>query len=282
MIDLHCHILPGVDDGAKTLEDALEMARVAEKEGIEKIVATPHLFRDNFNYGNFDVIETKQRELAQAIRENNIAIELLPGAEVHIFHDLLGAVRRSKEDLVINRSSYIFVEFPATHVFSGVKNLFFELMSENLTPIITHPERNAVFIQNPVLLYELVQMGALAQANSGSFLGLYGERTEKAVFQFLELHLIHFIGSDSHSARSLSWRLRDAVEKAETIVGQERARALVKENPLAVVENKEVPFVLPPTNPKEKEKSFSLKIPSVFRGNKNREGAENKLDKSGK
>jgi protein-tyrosine phosphatase len=268
MIDLHCHILPGVDDGVRTLEEALEMAQVAEKEGIDRVVATPHLFRESFSRANFAVIEAKRHELTRVIKENGVAIEVLPGAEVHISHNLLDAIKEDREKLVLNQSSYMFVEFPSSHVFSGAKTLFFTLMSEGIVPIITHPERNTVFMQNPVILYELIQMGAFAQANSGSFLGLYGEKTEKAVLQFLELNLVHFIGSDSHSPRSLSWRLRDAVEKAEKIVGKERAYALVRENPQAVIDNQELPFLLPPINPEKKERTLRIKIPKIFRGKK--------------
>jgi len=266
MIDLHCHILPGVDDGVKTLEDAVEMARVAVAQGVRKIVATPHIFRDNLNWGDIAGLDDKRSQLVDEIQNNGIQVEILPGAEVHISHDLIEAVRKNRAQLVINRTSYMFVEFPAGHVYSNVKNLFFELMTEGITPIITHPERNDVFVHSPGRLYELIQMGALAQANSGSFLGLYGDKTEKAVLQFLELNLIHLIGSDSHGPRSLSWRLRDAVAKAGIVVGEEQAQALVEENPQAVVDNKELPFLLPATNPKKGERSFSMRIPKIFKG----------------
>jgi protein-tyrosine phosphatase len=266
MIDLHCHILPGVDDGVRTLEDAVEMARVAVAQGVRKIVATPHVFRDNLNWGDIAGLDEKRSQLVDEIQKNGIQVEILPGAEVHIFHGLIAAVRKNRAHLVINQTSYMFVEFPAGHVFSGVKNLFFELMTEGITPIITHPERNAVFVQSPGRLYELIQMGALAQANSGSFLGLYGDKTEKAVLQFLKLNLIHLIGSDSHGPRSLSWRLRDAVAKAEIVVSKEQAQALVEENPQAVVDNKELPFLLQAINPKKRERPFSIRIPKIFKG----------------
>lgn len=265
MIDLHCHILPGLDDGASTLDDALEMARRAQEEGVEIIVATPHVFRDNFDWGDFSIIEEKRCELAEAVNANNIKIKLLRGAEVHIFHGLINAVRKNRSSLVLNGSSYMFVEFPPNHIFSGIKKLFFELMSEGITPIITHPERNIVFMQNPVLLYELVQLGALAQANTGSFLGLYGDRAQKAVSLLLELNLVHFIGSDSHSPHSLSTRMKEAVEKAGIIAGEKRALALVKDNPQAVIADRNLPFLGPPVNPKEKERPLSVKIPGFLR-----------------
>jgi len=171
MIDLHCHILPGLDDGAKTLEHAIEMGRYAWDDGITKIVATPHLFRENISGADFATISKKREELGRAFEENGIPVELLTGAEVHISHNLIDEIKKNRKDLVINQGSYMFVEFPQDHVFVGVKGLFFDLMSEGITPIIAHPERNTVFMQNPFLLYELVQMGALAQSNSGSFTG---------------------------------------------------------------------------------------------------------------
>jgi protein-tyrosine phosphatase len=97
-------------------------------------------------------------------------------------------------------------------------------------------------------------------------LGLYGDKTEKAVLQFLELNLIHLIGSDSHGPHSLSWRLRDAVAKAEIVVSKEQAEALVEENPQAVVDNKELPFLLQAINPKKGERPFSIRIPKIFKG----------------
>jgi protein-tyrosine phosphatase len=268
MIDLHSHILPGLDDGAQTMEESLAMAKIAEKDGIEKMVATPHLFRGNFIHEDLGIIEKKRDELSHALKESNIHVEILLGAEVHISHNLIDEIRKNRENLVLNQSSYMFVEFPSEHVFSGVKNLFFELMSEGITPIIAHPERNSVFIHNPSLLYELIQMGGFSQVNSGSFFGLYGRRVEEAVLHFLELNFIHFIASDCHNIHSVASRLSEAVKRAQMILGEEKAHALVKDNPQAVLDDEEILNLPEPINPKEKEKSFKIKIPKIFRHNK--------------
>lgn len=265
MIDLHCHILPGLDDGAQSLEESVAMAKAAEEDGIKTIVATPHLFRENFNYKDLGIIEEKRMELTGALKDNSIQVEILAGAEVHISHNLIDEIRKNRKYLVLDRSSFMFVEFPPDHVFTGVKELFFELMSEGITPIIAHPERNSVFIHTPRLLYELVQMGALSQANSGSFTGMFGSDVEEAVFRFLKLNLIHFIGSDGHNSRSKTPKLREAVKRAETIVGEERAKALVMENPQAVLDDLELPFFQEPVNPLEKEKKLKVKIPFLRR-----------------
>jgi len=267
MIDLHTHILPGLDDGAQSIEQSLAMAKMAVEDGIEKIVATPHIFRGNYVYKdeNIAIIEEKRRQLVQCLEENNINLKVYGGAEVHISHNLLDEIIKHRNILVINRSSYMFVEFPAEHVFSGVKNLFFDLMSEGITPIIAHPERNSVFIRNPELLYELVQMGGFSQANSGSFYGIYGTRTQEAAFHFLELRLIHFIASDCHNARYIVPNLSLALKRASKIIGDGDARTLVGGNPQAVLDDGELPYLPEPVNPKEREKSFKIKIPKFFK-----------------
>ena len=98
MIDIHCHILPGLDDGAKTLEDALEMAKIALGDGVEKIVATPHLFRNDIIHKEFGLIEEKKQEFVEALSRNNIQLDLFTGAEVHISHNLIDAIRKNKND----------------------------------------------------------------------------------------------------------------------------------------------------------------------------------------
>jgi len=269
MIDLHAHILPGLDDGAQTMKEAMEIARAARQNGIKKIVATPHLFRNNFIYEDLNIIETKKTELIKNLRVNDIDLKIFRGAEVHISHNLIDEIKKNKKHLVINNSSYMFVEFPSEHVFSRVKSLFFDLMSEGIRPIIAHPERNYVFINNPEILYELVQMGALAQANSGSFSGLYGRSSMEAVFNFIELGLIHFIASDCHNTYSIPPQLSEAVAKTSEMIGEKKARAMVEDNPQAVLDNREIAFLPEALNPKAKQKSFSLKIPHVLRRNKN-------------
>lgn len=265
MIDLHCHILPGLDDGAATLDDALDMARRSEEEGIETIVATPHIFRDHAEWKDFSIIDKKRCDLEEAIQANQIRVRILPGAEVHIFHGLIEAVKKHRSSLMVNGGSYMFVEFPSNHVFSGSKTLFFRLMSEGVTPIIAHPERNSVFMQNPILLFELVQLGALVQVNSGSFLGLYGDRARETVIMLLELNLVHFIGSDGHSAHSLSARMKEAVEKAGSIIGAKRALVLVNDNPQAVIVDRHIEFLEAPIHPQKRERPLNVRIPSIFR-----------------
>lgn len=265
MIDIHCHILPGLDDGAQTMEDALGMATAADKDGISGIVATPHLFRSGFGKGDLEEIEEIRTLLKESLKESQIEVNIFPGAEVHISHNLLDEIKKNKEHLVLNRSSYLLVEFPSDHIFSGVKSLFFELMSDGITPIIAHPERNTVFMRHPELLSEFIRMGALAQANSGSFLGVYGTNVQMTAVKFLKLNLFHFMGSDGHRVASSNPGLSEAFSVVSKIVGDEQGKALVDQNPRAVLEDKILPYLPDPIDPSSSKKSFRIKIPSFFK-----------------
>jgi len=268
MIDIHSHILPGMDDGAHSRDEALEMLRIAERDGIEKIVATPHLFRGEFEGKDQEARPREMKALNRHLKAAGIQIELFSGAEVHISHDLLSKVQAHRKQLVINGSSYMIVEFPSEHIFPGIKDLFFEIMNEGIIPIIAHPERNSVFTHKPQLLVELIQMGSLAQANRGSFLGLYGNRPKEFVFKFLQWNLVHFIGSDAHNVRSLIPRLSDALKLAADRIGEKSALALVTSNPLAVLNDEEIPYHPEPVSPVDNKKSLKIKLPRFRRSPK--------------
>ncbi|MFC2161164.1 tyrosine-protein phosphatase [Acidobacteriota bacterium] len=265
MIDIHCHILPSIDDGASDVETALRMARFAEQEGVKTIIATPHVFRPPYDYENLFVIQEKWNEFAPLLKSNNIKVELLLGSEVHFVHNLIDGMKSNYPYFGLNRGSYMIVEFPSNHVFSGVKQLFFELTSRGLNLIIAHPERNLVFIRNPALLYDFIKMGVYMQANSGSFSNLYGSRTQEAAYRFLEWNFYHFLASDSHGKHHRSTSISRAFRKIQDLVGHERALGLVEHNPRAAIDNKEIPAFIDPVNPTKKKKTFFIKIPNLLK-----------------
>ena len=265
MIDLHSHIFHGFDDGASSLEESVEMVRMAAEDGIEKIVGTPHLFRGDFKGIDIGAIREKKKELEDCLTREKIDIEVYAGAEVHISHNLIEEIRAHREILAVNNSSYMLLEFPSNHIFPGVKDLFFKVMREKIEPVIAHPERNSVFRRDPAMLYELIEMGALVQANSGSFRGVYGSRIREAVFQFLDWDFIHFIGSDGHNTRSLAPILSETFRIVAERIGKAQAYSLVWDNPQAVLNNDVVPYRPDPVSPVRKERSFKIKLPRLLR-----------------
>lgn len=265
LVDLHCHILPGLDDGARTPEVSLAMARKAASDGVGTIVATPHVFRDGRAFADAAVIDRACEALNRELAANGIAVEILPGAEVHVSHDLISEIKANRLSFVLNKGSYLCVEFPEDLVFSGTRDLFFNLLSDGITPIIAHPERNSVFGRDPELLYDLVRMGALSQANAGSLTGRYGSRAFEAARIFLKSNLIHFLASDGHDDSDTAPWLSAGVRQAEAVVGRERALALVRENPRAAVADKPVPDCPLPVLPGAGRRSFKIRIPKILR-----------------
>lgn len=247
------------------METALEMAQMAVDDGITKMVATPHLFRAGYPEGGIDGVKKAREKLILALEENSIPLEILPGAEVHISHNLVNEIKANREALVLNGSRYMFLEFPSEHVFSGVKDLIFKLKTIGIVPIIAHPERNSVFRHNPEYLVDLLRMGALTQVNQGSFSGVYGSRVQDAVFRFLEWGYVHFLATDCHNTWVIQPKLSGAVRNAEKVIGKKNARALVEDNPLAVVEDKELPYMPEPRKAEKKKKSLKIKLPSFIK-----------------
>jgi len=253
-----------MDDGAQFIEESVKMARIAEEDGVRKIISTPHLFKGDYGPRSFAELDEKRNKLREALRREGIEVELFPGAEVHITSDLLNEVQRNREHLVMNRGSYMLVEFPSDHVYARTKDLFFELMSSQITPIIAHPERNYVFTEHPDMLYELILMGAYGQANNGSFIGLYGRKVQEAAYRFLRWNFIHFVGSDGHNTFTLSPKLSDAYQRISVIHSEKTADCLLKANPNAVLENRQLPYNPEPIYPKEKQRSLKIRLPGIF------------------
>jgi protein-tyrosine phosphatase len=248
MIDLHTHILPDWDDGAADWETAERMLALAREDGISGICLTPHIYRQT-KHGD-DPEEMKRQTTAFIERARRLPVALYAGAEVHI-HPGMG--RTVKEHgLTVNGSRYAFIEFPAEHVPAGARDLIFEMTLLGIVPIVSHPERNAVFANRPGVLFELVRMGALGQVTAQSLTGDFGRRTRDAAERLMRLNLVHLIASDAHD-EARPPELARAVKKAARIVGEEKARAMVTDVPAAIVKDREVPDLGDPIAPRQKK-----------------------------
>jgi len=165
LIDLHCHILPGVDDGAQSLEESLSMAREAVEDGIHTIVVTPHSLNGVYINPIRKVI-SGIGALQEALSQNHIKLELYAGADVHLCPHMLERIESGDAGTINNAGKYILLEFPAQTIPPGVKDEIFSLKLNGITPIVTHPERNAIIQQDVDVLFELVSMGALCQVTA--------------------------------------------------------------------------------------------------------------------
>lgn len=213
MIDLHCHILPEIDDGAASLADSLSMAKLAVEEGITTIIATPH--HNNGRYENpKQLILDKVAGLNAALQQEEIALSILPGQEPAITGELMEDYEK-KEILTLNQSQYVFIELPASQVPRYTEKMLFDLQLKGLVPVIVHPERNQEIHERPELLYQLVKKGALAQVTAGSVCGKFGKKIKSFSEQLIEANLVHFVASDAHNVTSRAFHLRQAYDVIE-------------------------------------------------------------------
>lgn len=233
MIDIHCHILPGLDDGAKTLEDTIEMARAAMNEGIHTIIATPH--HKNSKYDNPKAgILSKVKEINNALYSAKIDVEVLPGQEVRIYGEVIEDLE-SDMILPLNNTQYLFIELPSGHVPGYTERLLFDLQLKGIIPVIVHPERNQEIIEKPDVLYNLVRKGALTQITASSVSGYFGKKIRNFSFQLIEANLTHFIASDAHNVGSRGFKISEAMNLIESKYGsdlvyffQENAELLIQ------------------------------------------------------
>lgn len=240
MIDLHNHMLPGLDDGARDWEQSLLMARMAVEDGIEAVVCTPHwmsgLYCDNTRTAILRVAEVLRERLARA----GIPLRVYPGAELHLDYDL-PRMLASAEILTLNDTGrYALIELHGGVLPRNMENFFWELEARGVTPVLSHPERNRVLQQDPVRLYRWVEAGVMVQITSSSLLGRFGGEAERFARLLLRHNLVHVLATDAHGHDVRTPRLSEGLGEAARSIGEEAARRLVLENPRGIVEGKPV------------------------------------------
>lgn len=239
MIDLHCHILPGVDDGAESLEDAVAMCRLAAADGCVALVATPHLRRDEWT-------ELPRAEYSEILADLQRAVGAKPrlflGGEIRVDSELPGALRAAgaTAPAPLAGSRYLLLEFEPGGFGPEPLALVEELRGEGWTPIVAHPELTPFLAEEPGLLADLVEAGALAQVTAMSVTGDFGKRPRQLALEWIGEGIAHFLASDSHSP---SWRppgLTRAHEEVARRWGIAVAQRVTLANPLAVVERRPI------------------------------------------
>lgn len=256
MIDLHCHILPGLDDGAKDIKESLRMCSMAAEDGIQTIVATPHTMDGVYVNTTKDIKEAVQ-DLNNLLVKEKIPLEILPGADVHVNIDLLELLKEGKACTINNNHRYLLLELPHQSVPPNIKDLIFDLNIQGIIPILTHPERNIVLQNDLDRLYEFVLQGALIQITAHSLRGEFGPVAEKCCRELLKYNLVHVIATDAHSPTIRPPYLSYALKEAMEIIDEKEALALVTKNPLAIIQGKNIPDFLNPEKPK---KSFFQRL----------------------
>ncbi|SEC11529.1 CpsB/CapC family capsule biosynthesis tyrosine phosphatase [Paenibacillus sp. GP183] len=242
MIDIHSHILPDLDDGSTSLSESLEMAREAVKQGIHKIIATPH--HANGTYLNeTSRVEQSVHTLNEELQLQGIPLTVYIGQEIRLYRDLLEDLDHSRI-VTLNRSKYMLVEFPSSHIPNYTDELFHELGIQKITPIIAHPERNQEIKENPSRLLELIEKGGLSQVTAHSILGGFGKTIQAFSMNLCKNHLAHFLASDAHNLTNRPCVLGQAYQTLRENLGNDVAD-LFQQNARCVLEDhsllKEIP-----------------------------------------
>jgi protein-tyrosine phosphatase len=238
MIDIHSHILPGLDDGADSMEEALAMAESAIADGITHVVATPHASNHYFfDYANVrQVLGTLQARLGDRLT-------LATGCDFHVSPENLVELRKDAARYCINQHDCLLVEFSEFSMPPAIDQTLHELQLAGLRPIVTHPERNGILRARPERLRGWVLHGCYAQVTAGALTGTFGRGAQRNAENWIEQGLIHFVASDAHNTRGRPLRLRPAYDVVAKRFGEEKARALFLENPRAAFEGRPLPHV---------------------------------------
>ena len=239
MIDLHCHILPGLDDGAQNLEDSLQMAALAASHGIRRIVATPHCIT-----GSAREVTQNVAMLRQLLEETHIPLQIYPGMEIFGTFDTARLLRQQKL-LTLNGSRYPLIEFDFGTDGEEETEVLRQVIAAGYVPVVAHPERYRCVCQMPQIVNQWKQMGCLFQINRGSLLGRYGLAAREMGMELVHRGFATVVATDAHSPAVRTPRARDVYQLLRDAISPLAAEVLMKHNPEKILLDK----TLPPADP---------------------------------
>jgi protein-tyrosine phosphatase len=233
MVDIHCHILPQVDDGSRSWEMTAEMCRVAADDGIRHIVATPHCNHEYvYDRTRYEAMLEKLREASHGRLEFSI------GCDFHFSYENITDAIENPKRYSINGTKYLLIEFSDYGIPPNVAELLFQFTSRGMVPIVTHPERNPLLVRRPEKILELVDAGALVQVTANSITGFWGEKARSVSEWLLAQGAVHVIASDAHDPKSRRPVLSEARNTVSRMLGEPAADDLVHNTPQAIVAGK--------------------------------------------
>ncbi len=231
-VDIHCHLLPGIDDGAKSWGDALAMAKIAVDDGIVSTIATPHQL-GAFSHNDGKRIRSLADQLQSHLREQGVALNVLPGADVRVEPDMVSALQRGDVLTLGDHGKHVLLELPH-EVYLPLDTVLDQLHKVGLIGILSHPERNQGLLRQPDLICPLVEAGCLMQVTAGSLMGNFGARSQALAERMLRDHCVHFIATDAHGQMARRPLMERAYQRVVELVGREVADSICRRNPARV------------------------------------------------
>jgi len=237
-VDIHCHLVPGLDDGAQSWEQSLLMAAMAAADGIQTIVVTPHQL-GSFAHNSGQAIRARTAELQQFLDNHGVALRVLPGADVRIEPGMVEQLRSGEVLTLADRRKHVLLELPH-ELYFPLEDVLESLRRVGMVGILSHPERNQGLLKQSRLVPPLVDRGCLMQVTCGSLLGTFGASAQQMCEWMLEQGLVHFLATDAHGHSARRPLMKHAFERAKRIVGEEIAVDLCCRNPAAVAAGADV------------------------------------------
>lgn len=240
MVDLHCHLLPGIDDGSKSIEISLRLAREATENGVTHALLTPHHMNGRYVNHKKDVIQ-KTNEFQKQINAHNIPLTVFPGQEVRINGQLLEALDEDDILFADTAGKYMMLEFPDDDVPHYTNRMIFDLQQRGIIPVIVHPERNTRIMAEPDLIYQLLEKGCLSQITASSYVGTFGKKVENFSRQLIEAGQGYVFASDAHDLPERKYEMRQAFKKLQYNFGQNLVDKY-QQNARLIINGEDVPI----------------------------------------
>jgi protein-tyrosine phosphatase len=237
--DIHCHLVPAIDDGATDEAEAVAMAELAHSEGTSTIVVTPHQL-GNFRHNSGSLIRERTAALQELLNRHRVGIVVLPGADVRIESDMPGLLASGEVLSLGDHRKHVLLELPHD-IYFPLAPVMRELEKLGMTGILSHPERNRGIQQQPELVESLVDAGCLMQVTCGSLMGSFGPGCQQLAERWVAKGLVHFLATDAHGAKARRPLFRAAFNRATELAGQRPAELMCREHGYLVAHGRDVP-----------------------------------------
>ena len=237
MIDIHSHIIPNVDDGARSVEETFNILKEAQEAGFTDVILTSHFLLNYYETNAQELIFWKEK-LQEVLKKQGTKINLHSGMEIYITNQM-EELLENKKILTLANSRYMLIELPLATNVKYFDYVVYYLEAKGIKPIIAHPERYKCVQKDPDIVEEYIEKGFLIQCNYGSIVNLYGREAEKTIKTILKKNQVHFLGSDVHRENGTYLIILDAIKKIRKIIGENKINEITTINPKKILQNEE-------------------------------------------
>lgn len=237
MIDIHSHIIPNVDDGARSVEETFNILKEAQEAGFTDVILTSHFLLNYYETNAQELIFWKEK-LQEVLKKQGTKINLHSGMEIYISNQMEELMQKNKL-LTLANSRYMLIELPIASNVQYLDYVIYYLEAKGIKTIIAHPERYKCVQKDPSIVEEYIEKGCLMQCNYGSIVNLYGNEAEKTIKTLLKKNQVHFLGSDVHRENGTYLIILDAIKKIRKIIGENKINELTTINPKKILQNEE-------------------------------------------